>query len=147
MLASMTMRLAVVDEGRGRRADARLLVLLEPLAEVEGELRAVAVRSDARRRGCAMSRPSPSRTTRSLRMVTVETPNRVARSLTRTRPCSLDEARDLVLALAGEDVAWRGAGRDGQTNVSSRTRFAGTEGFRVGCRRILVPKRSAMSRN
>ena len=83
-----------------------------------------------------VSRPSPSRTSRSLRMVTVETPYRSARSRTRTRPCSLDEAGDLVLAFAGEDIAGRGAGRDGQTK-SPVGPVRGDGGVSGWCRRIL----------
>ena len=79
--------------------------------------------------------------------MTVDTANRVARSRTRTRPCSLDEAGDVVLAFAGEDVAGRGAGRDGQTSVSQLGPGSrGRRGF-GSVSTHLVPKRSAMSRN
>ena len=66
--------LAVLDEGRARRADPQLLVRLEPFADLEGELRSAPVDRDR-----AAVRPdepcSASRATRSLRIVTAETPN------------------------------------------------------------------------
>ena len=80
-------RVPVVHERRGRRADARLLVLLESLAEVECRLGPVPVRQQR-----ATVRPDDAAVelerARSLRMVTVDTPNRADSSLTRTRPCS-----------------------------------------------------------
>ena len=126
-------RVAVVDQGRGRGADA---APSRPAGAARGGRRRA--RGGRGRRRCAppwvrdAGGRSSSSDARSLRMVTVETPNRVARSRTRTRPCSLDEAGDVVLALAGEDVAGRGAGRDGQRRSPVGPDSRGRQGFRVG---------------
>ena len=57
-----------------------------------------------------------------------------------------DEAGDVVLALTREDIAGRGAGRDGQTRSPLGPGKRGHRGF-GSVSTHLVPKRSAMSRN
>ena len=138
-------RVAVVDEGRGRGADARLLVLLQPLAKVEGRLGPVA---DGQERAAMGPREAP------LALEHVEVladgdrrdPEPLRELADPDATLLADEPGDLVLAFAGEDIAGRGAGRDGQTKVSSRTRSRGRRGFGLVSTH-LVPKRSAMSRN
>ena len=96
--------LAVVDQRGGGGADARLLAGLQPLADVEGELRPLASGAIAPP-WVRTTRPLASSASRSLRIVTAETPNCSARSATRARPCSSTMRAMLILALACEDVA------------------------------------------
>ena len=98
--------LAVVDErSRAGAPIAVLLVLLESLADVERELRAVAVDGEIAPPCVRTTRRSASSATRSLRMVTVETPNCVGEVAHAGAAVLLDEADDVLLAFAGEDIA------------------------------------------
>ena len=109
MLASMTIH-SPSGPGPRPRPDAGLLVLLEPLAEVERGLRAAALGDEAPP-WVRCRRPSRSSVAQVLAdrdrghgEPRGEVPDAGAALL-------LDEAGDVVLALAGEDVAGRGAGR------------------------------------
>ena len=89
----------------------------------------------SRRRGSGRAGRSASSPTRSLRMVTAETPKRVASSATRTRPCSSTMRDDVLLAFAGEDVARGGAGWNGHASPLVRADDAtGSTGVSFGFR-------------
>ena len=120
-----------MDERGGRGADARLLVLLEPLAEVERGLGAIADR---------LQRPAVGARQAALALEHVEV--LADRDRGHAEPGGQvpdphaallgHEAGDVVLAFAGEDIAGRGAGRDGQRQGLHAVPITGTEGFHAG---------------
>ena len=138
-------RFAVPDEGRGGRADARLLGLLETLAQVERRFRAMPFRVE---RAPVRAHDAPfgleddeilaDRDGRD-REAGGQVPDPHATAFTH-------QSSDRILSLAGKDIPGCGACRDGHTDspLGARPRRPGVSG-RVPAH--LRPKPSAMSRN
>ena len=104
--------LAVAGRARGRRADPRLLVRLEPLADVERELRPAPVGHDR-----TAVRPNQAAVSLEGQQVLAdrdgghaEAGGQIAHAGTSVL---LDDAGDVVLAFASEDVPRVAAGRQG----------------------------------
>ena len=120
--------LAVVDERRAGRADPRLLVRLEPLADVERELGPAPVDGDR----AAVGPDQPALGLEDDEVLAdgdrgdAEPGRQVADP---GAPVLLDDAGDVLLALAGEDVARarRWLGRSRRLHLA---RSRGTTGFR-----------------
>ena len=126
--------LAVLHEfGRGS-PDALLLVLLEPLADVERELRPAAVGHDR-----AAVRPDEPALGLEGQQVLADRDRGDAEPggqiVHAGASVLLDDARDVVLAFAGEDVPRVAAGRQGHGAPLGRVRVVVR--FRMGYRRTI----------
>ena len=124
--------LAVVDERRRRPRRSRP-------SRRAGAARGRRTRAPAGCRSSATAPPwvrtsrcSASRASRSLRIVTVETPNWRGEVGDAGAAVLLDEAGDVLLALPGEDVARRGAGRDRSRRSSVVASDVGDSGVSIG---------------
>ena len=120
-----------------------------------GAARGSRTRAPGRLRSTAMAPPwvrtrrrSASSAIRSLRMVTADTPNWLARSVTRARPLLVDDPDDPFLSFAGEDVARGDTRCGGHASPRGGTRGDDSAPIEVsfGFRAHSRPYRNAMSR-
>ena len=134
---------AIVDEGRRGRADACLLARLQPLADLEGDLRPAAIEGDR-----AAMRPLQPMLGLEDREILAHghrrDPEAGGQLLDADAPVFLDHAGDVLLSLAGEDVPQGGAGWFG--HASPFDPHGSTKRVSVGSPPHSRLNRNAMSR-